>query len=98
MIEKIPPSFTLVKAFKSTWQMCSPDDASLHEMKNSLYALIVLLPIKKKKKKKKKKKNTMSKDCFNSFPVLPKHEKFCLQFWSGHALYGIVSSKIESSN
>ena len=31
VIEKITPSLTLVKDFKSTWQMCNPDDASLRE-------------------------------------------------------------------
>ena len=61
------------------WQMYSPDDASLHEMKSSLYCInnIVI----------KFQKNTQSKHWdSNSFPALPKHEKCGLQFWSGFAL------------
>ena len=58
--------------------MCSHDDASLREMKVHSTALMALLP----NFTKILRPNT---DC-DSFPVLPKHEKFGLQFWSGFAL------------
>ena len=56
--------------------MHSPDDASLCEMKCSLYCTNFMV--------NKFHKDTQFKHWdSHSFPVLPKHEKFGLQFWSG---------------